>query len=69
MEEPTNPTENMIWIKTNVEIGNTFLSSTKPNYVNNNDIWIYSGTSSTAAFDAIKIGNDTMNTIYPIYAK
>ena len=39
------------------------------NNINDNDIWIYTGNSSGVAFDAIKIGNDTMNTVYPISAK
>ena len=71
MEEPENPTENMIWVQTeDTEIGNVYFSGIEPSSVADNDIWILTDTnSSTAAFDSIRIGNDTMQTIYPISAK
>lgn len=69
VNEPTNPTKNMIWVQTENAIGKVHFSGVEPSSVNDNDIWIYTGNGSSVAFDAIKIGNDTMNTVYPISAK
>ena len=65
MEEPENKTENMIWVQTE-ELGDVHISSAEPLNVKDNDIWICTGTGSIVAFDAVRIGNDTMNTIYPL---
>lgn len=69
MDEPTIPTKNMIWVQTENAIGKVHFSGVEPNNINDNDIWIYTGNSSSVAFDAIKIGDDTMNTVYPLSAK
>ena len=69
-EVPENPTENMIWVQTDVEIGNVYFSGIAPSNCIDNDIWISTNSgASTIAFDSIRIGNDTMNTVYPISAK
>jgi len=60
----------MIWINTDVPIGRVFFNRNKPEeYLVNGDIWICTGTSSTASFNALKINNDYIDTIYPRYAK
>lgn len=68
--QPTNPTQNMIWINTNIPIGKVFFNKNRPEeQLVNGDIWICTGTSSTASFNALKINNDYIDTIYPRYAK
>ena len=69
--QPENPTENMIWVQTETEeIGKVYFSGINPSNCTDNDIWIFtSSNSSTVAFDSIRIGNDTVQTIYPISAK
>lgn len=71
LEQPANPTENMIWVQTETEeIGKVYFSGIEPSNCADNDIWIStSSNSSVVAFDSIRIGNDTMQTIYPISAK
>jgi hypothetical protein len=71
MTEPVNKTENMIWVQTETEkIGKVYFSGIEPSNCADNDIWIYTNSnSSVVAFDSIRIGNDTMQTIYPIYGK
>lgn len=68
MNEPINPTENMIWIQVE-NFNQVHFSDVKPSKLNNNDIWIQTGNASSVTFNSIKIGHDTMNTIHPISAK
>lgn len=68
MDIPEHPTENMIWVQAE-EIGEVHIGSVRPRIYNDKDIWIYNGTASIVSFDAIKVGNDTMNTIFPVYVK
>lgn len=63
--EPTNPTENMIWVNTNVEITDYIFSVTQPDAVDGR-IWIYTGTLSIVEFNALK---DSGIQVYPISAK
>ena len=68
--QPENPAENMIWVQTeDTNIDKVHISSGMPIGYSDKDIWIYNCTYSNVAFDAIKIGNDSMNTVYPISAK
>ena len=67
--EPEDPTQNMIWIDTDVPIGRVFFGNNEPNEIlMDGDIWIYTGKSSSVAFNSIRVGYVYMNMIYPLNA-
>ena len=70
MEEPINPTQNMIWIQTETPIGRVFFGNDEPNETfMNGDVWICTGSSSSVSFNSLKIGNSYMDMVYPLNAK
>lgn len=69
MEEPTNPTQNMIWIQTETPIGRVFFGNDEPNETfMEGDVWIITGSDSNVAFNSLKIGNSYMDMVYPLNA-
>ena len=64
--EPTNPTENMIWVNTDVEIPYFEFSATEPENPIENMIWIVTGTSSDLTFNAIP--ENTLY-VYPLFVR
>ena len=69
-ESEDSLTQNMIWIDTDVPIGRVFFGNNKPNETFiEGDVWICTGDSSCVQFNALRIGNDYMNMVYPLYAK
>lgn len=66
LEQPTNPTENMIWVNTDTEITEWIFSVTEPEIPVEGMVWVYSGTASIAEFNALK--NNAIQ-VYPIKAK
>lgn len=70
MEEPVNSTQNMIWIQTETPIGRVFFGNDEPNETFiEGDVYICTGTSSSVAFNSLKIGNSYMDMVYPLSAK
>ena len=70
VEEPVNPTQNMIWIQTETPIGRVFFGNNEPNETFiEGDVYICTGTSSSVAFNSLKIGNSYMDMVYPLSAK
>ena len=70
LEEPTNPTQNMIWIQTETPINRVFFGNDEPNEIlTNGDVWIATGNFSSVAFNALKVDNEYMNEVYPLNAK
>ena len=61
--EPSNPTENMIWVNTDTPITGYRFSSTEPEDIVEGEVWICIGTDSPAAFDVV----DDVTT-YPLFA-
>jgi hypothetical protein len=60
----------MIWIQTETPIGRVFFGNSEPNETfMEGDIWIYTGTSSSVAFNSLKIGNSYMDMVYPLSVK
>ena len=68
--EPTNPTQNMIWINTDTPIGRVFFGNSEPNetFVEG-DVWIHTDYSSNVSFNSLKIGSYYMDMVYPLEAK
>ena len=64
--EPASPTENMIWINTDVEIAGYKFSATEPENPIEGMAWITVGNSSAVSFSMI---DDDSVTIYPLSAK
>lgn len=64
--EPANPSENMIWVNTNVEITGWEFSANEPETPIEDMVWIATGTTSTVEFNALK-KNGIM--VYPMSAK
>ena len=64
--QPTNPSENTIWVNTSVGITSWLFSSTKPTAASNGMVWFAIGTSSYTEFNALK-NNGIL--IYPLVAK
>lgn len=63
--QPTNPTENMIWVNTDNEITSWAFSATEPVDKVPGMVWFKTGSVSTVAFNAIKKNRVT---IYPMSA-
>ena len=63
--EPTNKTENMIWVNTDTAITSYIFSPIQPEAPSPGMLWIYVSSSSTAAFSAIE---DNAIMMYPISA-
>ena len=68
---PEDPTENMIWVNTNISIGAAYFSDVEPKNMAPGDLWVYTGKgkSNTVSFESLQVGSDYMNTICPINAK
>ena len=64
--QPTTPTENMIWVNTDSEITSHVFSTTEPTSPVAGMVWFNTGTSSNAAFNALK--KNTI-TVYPTGCK
>lgn len=64
--EPSNPTENTIWVNTDTEITSWIFSSTEPENPVEGMVWFSTGTSSSVAFNALKKNGIT---VYPLSAK
>jgi hypothetical protein len=68
LDEPENPTENLIWLKTDIPINKVFLGNDTPTEVlSNGDIHIYTDKHSNVSFYEFKIANVYMNMVYPLY--
>lgn len=52
--QPTNPSENTIWVNTPTEITGYVFSATQPESPTAGTVWISTGTSSPVAFNAMK---------------
>lgn len=64
--QPTNPTENTIWVNTGATITGYYFAAEQPDGMKPGEVWISIGTSSAIAFNALK-KNSIM--VYPISAK
>ena len=64
--QPENPKENTIWVDTDAEITGWDFRTTQPETAQEGTVWFFTGTSSPAAFNAIK-ENTVM--VYPLSAK
>jgi len=64
--EPSSPTNNTIWVNTSADITSWEFSSVQPSSPENGMVWFTTGTSSPAAFNALK--KNSLQ-IYPISAK
>lgn len=52
--QPSNPTENMIWVNTSTTITSWVFSEEQPSNPSNGMIWVYIGESSNVRFNALK---------------
>ena len=52
--QPSNPTKNMIWVNTDVEINNHTFSPTEPTDAYNGLVWFETDTTSDVIFNAFK---------------
>lgn len=64
--EPTNPKENMIWVKTSNKITGWYFSATQPENMAEGEVLIETGDISDVAFNALK---KNAIQVYPIFAK
>lgn len=64
--QPSNPKENTIWLNTDVDITGWVFSATEPENLEEGMVWIYTGTSSSVEFNALKKNGIT---VYPLSAK
>lgn len=64
--EPVSPSENTIWVDTDVDISEWILSASEPDAPREGSLWLILGTSSRVAFNALK-KNTLM--VYPLAAK
>lgn len=66
---PSSPAENTIWVETDVDITGSILSPTEPANPTEGMVWILTGNSGGAHFEAMKAGDYQFGTIFPIEAK
>ena len=64
--EPTNPKENTIWVNTDIAITDWSFSAEEPTNPGEGMVWFQTGSSATAAFNALKKNNIT---VYPTGCK
>lgn len=64
--EPVSPSENMIWVNTEVAISSYMFAAVEPTSPAEGMVWISVGISSTVAFNALKKNGIQ---VYPIAAK
>lgn len=64
--QPTSPSENMIWVNTDVEISEWMFSATEPEAPIEGMVWITTDTKSTTSFNALKKNGIQL---YPVSAK
>lgn len=63
---PSNPKENTIWVNTDEKITGYYFQSEQSEEMTEGEVWIYVGTSSQVAFNALK-KNSIM--VYPLSVK
>ena len=63
---PASPSENMIWVNTDVPITGWIFSAAQPETAAEGEVWIATGTSSPSSFNALKKNGIV---VYPISAK
>lgn len=67
-DQPSSPSENMIWMETSTPMPSWSMSPTAPAYPEAGDVWISTSVSSAVAFNAVADGvNELM--VYPIDAR
>lgn len=66
--EPSNPTENMIWVETDVEITKHIFSKNEPKNPIEGMVWIYLSNNSNVSFHTLNINGKEFNEVYPISA-
>ena len=67
--QPSNPTENMIWVNTDTEITKVVFKSIEPIDPIEDMVCIYTGASSNVSFDRIVINGIGIDEVCPIFAK
>ena len=68
-KEPTNRTENMIWVNTNTEITKVVFRSIEPSNPVEGMVCIYTGSGSNVSFDRMVVNGIGVDEVYPISAK
>ena len=64
--QPTSPSENTIWLNTDVPIASWYFQAEQPENMAEGDVWFTVGTSSTVEFNALKKNGIQ---VYPLSAK
>lgn len=67
--QPTNPTENMIWINTDQTITSILFDAATPETASEGTVWIITSATSNAGFYMLDIDNILADKIYPIGVK
>ena len=68
-EEPSNPTENMIWVNTDQEITDYIFSKNEPKNSIEGIVWIVTGNNSNVSFHNLIINEKEYDEIHPVFAK
>lgn len=64
--QPTSPSENTIWLNTDVPIASWYFQAEQPENMAEGDVWFHVGTPSIVEFNALKKNGIQ---VYPLYAK
>lgn len=64
--QPENPTENMIWVDTDMEIAGWYIAPEQPTNMVDGEVWICADQAGAISFNALKENNIM---VYPITAK
>ena len=66
LTQPANPSENTIWVETDVPIASWYFQAEQPENMAEGDVWFPVGTSSAVEFNALKMNGIQ---VYPLSAK
>lgn len=69
VEEPAEPTENMIWVNTDQNITDWVFSKNEPKNLKEGMIWFATGDNSNVSFFTLRMDRREFDEVYPISAK
>lgn len=69
LEEPSEPTENMIWVQTDEIIDNYVMSVKEPKNLQENLIWLKLGSTGNITFGRIKLNNIILDEVNIVQVK
>ena len=67
--QPSNPTENMIWVNTDQKNTNYIFSKNEPQQFKEGMVWIQTCNKSNICFNRLKVNNIEVDEVHILYAQ